>query len=108
MYTYVHHMDVHTRLPHRYRQNIHIHTCSYHMQACNQTFLEGFSGHTNEVGSLIIQSSITMHIASKGNARGSGGMSPRKTLKSRCPNIDFGGITEGLMVTLCALISKFK
>ena len=35
-------------------------------------------------------------------------MSPRKILKIRGSDIEFGGILESYMAILCALISKFK
>ena len=59
------------------------------------------------MGPLIVQSVAQLAcIAKHGNAREFGGMSPRKILKNRSPDIEFGDILESLMAILCALISN--
>ena len=35
-------------------------------------------------------------------------MPPRKILKNKCPDIEFGDIMESLIAILCVLISKLK
>ena len=57
---------------------------------------------------LIVQSAAQLScIAKHGNAREFGGMSPRKILKNRCSDIEFGDTLESLM-TIIIMCINFK